>query len=313
MNVDNSIFSINLVIMIKAIILGVLLIVSSTLMSQSFLTPSDSLNKGRLIGVSSSVATVWAGSMIGLSQVWYKDIPKSKFHTFDDSKEWLQMDKAGHFYAAYKINQLTSELFIWSGLNEKASLLLGTGISIGYQTTFEFFDGYSKDWGFSWSDMAANAVGSFSYFGQQLAWGEERIIPKFSTYPSEFAAIRPEVLGSTFGESFLKDYNGQTYWLSFSLGTFFKNSRIPKWACISIGYSVNEKLVGDSETYFDSVTGITYSAKRELKLSLDIDFSKLPIKKPWLKAIVKQFNYLKIPFPTVIYRGNKFIGSWSGW
>ncbi len=299
--------------MIRAIALGFLLFVSSITMSQSFFTPADSLKKGRLLGVSTGVATVWAGSMLGLSQVWYKDIPKSKFHSFDDSKEWLQMDKAGHFYAAYKINQLTSDLFIWSGLNKKTSLWLGTGISLGYQTTFEIFDGYSKDWGFSWSDMAGNAIGSFSYLGQQLIWGEERIIPKFSTFPTQFASIRPEVLGSNFGESFLKDYNGQTYWLSFSPGTFFKNSKIPKWACISVGYSVYGKLVGDESSYTDVNTGITYSAKREVKLSLDIDFSKLPIKRPWLKAVVKQFNYLKIPFPTVIYRGNQFVGSWSGW
>ncbi len=299
--------------MLRTLIFGSILFASSFSMSQSFFLPADSLNKPRLIGVSSGVAAVWAGSMIGLSQVWYKDIPKSKFHTFDDSKEWMQMDKAGHFYAAYKINHLTSDLFIWSGLNKKTSLWLGTGISLGYQTTFEIFDGYSQQWGFSWSDMTANAVGSFSYLGQQLVWGEERIIPKFSTFPTEFAAVRPEVLGSTFGESFLKDYNGQTYWLSFSPGTFFKNSRVPKWACISVGYSVHEKLVGDADTYFDATSGITYSAKREVKLSLDIDFSKLPIKRPWLKAVVKQFNYLKIPFPTLIYRGDKFVGSWSGW
>lgn len=156
-------------------------------------------------------------------------------------------------------------------------------------------------------------MGSLSYLGQELVWGEERIIPKFSAFPTEYAKIRPAVLGSNFAESFLKDYNGQTYWLSFSPGTFFKNSKIPKWACISFGYSVDAKLVGDSETYFDVATGTTYNAKREFLLSLDIDFSRLPIKKPWLKAIVKQFNYLKLPFPSLIVRGDQLVGSWSGW
>ncbi len=299
--------------MIRLCLVLIFFSLPSLLMSQHFFTASDSLNKNRLVGVSTGVVTVWAGSMIGLSEIWYKDIPKSKFHSFDDSGEWMQMDKAGHFFAAYKINQLTSDLFIWSGVNKRTSLWLGTAISLGYQTTFEVFDGFSKDWGFSWSDMGANTIGSFSYLTQQLIWGEERIIPKFSTYPTEFATIRPEVLGYSFAESFLKDYNGQTYWLSFSPGTFFKNSRIPKWACLSIGYSVHEKLVGDKETYYDSSTGMTYFAKREVKFSLDIDFSKLPIKKTWLKAVVKQFNYLKIPFPTLIYRNQQFTGSWSGW
>lgn len=299
--------------MIRFFAFVILMLVSTFSWGQHFFVPSDTLHKGRTIGVSTGIATVWAGSMIGLSQVWYKDIPKSKFHSFDDANEWMQMDKAGHFYAAYKINQLTSDLFTWSGVSKKKALWIGTGVGLGYQTTFEIFDGYSQEWGFSWSDMAANTLGSFSYLGQQLLWDEERIIPKFSTYPTEFASVRPSVLGSTFGESFLKDYNGQSYWLSFSPGTFFKNSRIPKWACISVGYSVHEKLVGDQDQYTDPSTGLNYSAKREIKLSLDIDFSKLPIKKPWLKAVVKQFNYLKIPFPTVIYRGGNFVGSWTGW
>ncbi|MBL1278799.1 MAG: DUF2279 domain-containing protein [Fluviicola sp.] len=299
--------------MIRVIPVLLLFLFASQANAQRLFSPSDSLNKKRAIIVSSSITTVWAGSMIGLSQLWYKDIPKSKFHFFNDNKEWLQMDKAGHFYAAHKINQLTSDLFKWSGVNDKTSLFIGTGISIGYQTTFEFFDAYSKDWGFSWGDVAANTLGSLSYLGQELVWGEERIIPKFSAFPTEYAKIRPAVLGSNFAESFLKDYNGQTYWLSFSPGTFFKNSKIPKWACISFGYSVDAKLVGDSETYFDVATGTTYNAKREFLLSLDIDFSRLPIKKPWLKAIVKQFNYLKLPFPSLIVRGDQLVGSWSGW
>lgn len=275
----------------------------------SFFSNADSLNKGRLIGVSSGVASAWGGSIIGLSQVWYDGVQKTNWHTFDDSKNWLQMDKVGHFYTAHKINQLTSDLFMWSGLERKKAVWIGTGISLGYQTTLEMFDAYSLEWGFSWSDMAANAIGSASYLSQQLIWQEERIIPKFSYSPTKFASIRPEVLGSSFAESLLKDYNGQTYWISFSPGTFFKKSKIPKWACLSLGYSVNQKLVGSESEYIDLNTGNIYKEQREYLLSLDIDFSKIQVKRPWVKTLLKQFNYLKVPFPSLILRDGKLDGS----
>lgn len=298
--------------MIKASLLTLLIIVCNYVHSQAFFEASEELNKNRLIGITTGVTAAWTGSMIGLSELWYKDIPKSSFHSFDDNNQWLQMDKVGHFYTAHKINQLTTDMYIWSGLQKKKSLFIGTFVSVGYQTTLEFFDGHSKDWGFSWGDIGANTLGSISYLSQELIWDEERIIPKFSSLPSKFSSVRPSVLGNNFAESFFKDYNGQTYWLSFSPGTFFKNSNIPKWACLSLGYSVHEKLVGDQSDFLDASTNIIYSEKREFLLSLDIDFSRLPIKKPWLKMIVKQFNYLKIPFPALVYRGNQLLGSWTG-
>lgn len=292
------------------LLLSISLLWTSITFSQgSFFLPSDSLHKGRTIGVSTGIGTVWSGSIIGLSKVWYSDADKAPWHTFDDSRNWLQMDKAGHFYTAYKLNQLTTDLYRWSGVNRKASIWIGAGVSIGYQSTFEFLDAYSAEWGFSWSDVAANTLGTAVYTGQMLAWNEERIIPKFSYHPTEFAAVRPSVLGSSFAESMLKDYNGQTYWLSFSPGTFFKNSGIPKWACISFGYSAHAKLVGSEDFYTDPATNISYTAQREFLFSLDIDFSKLKIRKPWLRALVRQFNYLKLPFPALIIRGNKIFGS----
>lgn len=279
---------------------------------QQFFKPADSLNKGRLIGVSSGVGAVWSGSMIGLWQLWYKDAELTNWHSFDDSKNWLQMDKAGHFYTAYKLNQLNTDLFTWTGLDKKKSLWIGSGVSFGYQTTLEVLDARTVQWGFSWSDMLANTIGTVGYLSQQLAWNEERIIPKYSFAPTEFSSVRPNVLGNAFYESILKDYNGQTYWLSFSPGTFMKNDKFPKWACISLGYSAHEKLVGSEEYYLDPTTGIEYNSKREFLLSLDIDFSRIPVKKPWLKVLLKQLNYLKIPFPAMILREGKLIGSWTG-
>lgn len=265
---------------------------------------SDTLNKQRSIIVASVAGGLWAGSMVSLSSVWYKDVPKSKFHTFDDSKNWLQMDKAGHFYTANKIALLTGNAFQWSGMNVKTAALLGTGVSLGYQTTLEFLDAYSAEWGFSWSDVAANTLGAGFYLGQELLLQEQRFLLKFSAHPTEFAALRPSVLGSTFAERLLKDYNGQTYWLSFTPAQFIHNSKFPAWLCVSLGYSSHAKIVGDQNAYTD-LSGKNYFAQREFLLSLDIDFSQLPVKKPWLKTVLRQLNYIKIPFPALLLRNGQ--------
>lgn len=270
------------------------------------------ISKGRTIGVSSGIGIVWAGSMIGLSQVWYKGMEKSSWHTFDDSREWLQMDKAGHLYTANKISALTGDLYRWAGWKNSSAALMGFGISTGYLLTFECLDATGKDWGFSWSDIGANTLGSGLYLAQQLGWKEQRLILKFSYYHSPYAQYRPNVLGKTFPERLLKDYNGQTYWVSTSPGTFLKNSKFPKWLCFSVGYSIDGKLHGSDNVYTVEQNGesITFHAKRQLLFSLDIDFSRLPIKKPWLKAIVKQFNYLKLPFPAIVLTGSQWSGHW---
>jgi hypothetical protein len=265
---------------------------------------SDTLNMPRSIGIACVSGGIWSGSMILLSNVWYKDVPKSKFHTFDDSKNWLQMDKAGHFYTANKIALLTGNAFRWSGMKVKTAALLGTGLSLGYQTTLEFLDAYSAEWGFSWSDVAANTLGAGFYLGQELLWHEQHFLIKFSAHPTEFAAIRPSVLGSNFAERLLKDYNGQTYWLTFNPTQFIRNSKFPAWLCLSLGYSANAKIIGDQDIYTDN-TGKTYFAQREFILSLDIDFSRLPVKRPWIKTVLRQLNYVKFPFPALLLRDGK--------
>ena len=49
------------------------------------------------------------------------------------------------------------------------------------QSTVEVMDGFSAEWGFSWSDMAANAIGMGTFVAQEAIWDEQRIILKIST------------------------------------------------------------------------------------------------------------------------------------
>lgn len=277
---------------------------------RTFFQAVDSIHKPRLIGTSAAIGSIWTASMIGLSQVWYADYPKSTFHTFNDSREWMQMDKMGHVFSAYHLSKQTAKLYHWSGLTQNKSAWLGAGIGWGYQLSFEFLDGKNAAWGFSWSDVAANTVGSGLFLAQEL-WAKKQLFTlKFMYSPSSYATIRPEVLGSNFSERLMKDYNGQTYWISASPGVLFPKSHVPKWIALAVGYSVDAKLVGHADVYQDPKSLQFYHARREFILSLDIDVNQLPIRKPWIKKMLSPFNTLKIPFPALILRGNGIEGKW---
>ena len=66
-------------------------------------------------------------------------------------------------------------------------------------------------------------------------------MPKFSFHTTKYASLRPNVLGSSLSEEIFKDYNGQTYWLSVNLHSFFKSSKLPKWLNLAAGYGADGK------------------------------------------------------------------------
>jgi hypothetical protein len=272
-----------------------------------FFERDTSFNKSRVIGVSSTIGVTWIGSMIALKEVWYKDSWSEEFHTFNDAKQWMQMDKAGHIFAGSFITDNVYYAYLWSGVNKNTSLLLGSVAGMGYLASFETLDGFSDEWGFSWSDLTANGIGVGWFAAQELLWDEQRLKLKFSAHLSPYAKYRPNVLGSSFSERLLKDYNGQTYWLSVNPSIFMSSStRFPKWLSIGLGYSVDEKLRGGENTFYyaDSQSNEVFTARRQYLLSLDVDLTRIPLKKPWLKTVFKALNHIKLPFPAVEFSVN---------
>jgi uncharacterized protein YfiM (DUF2279 family) len=279
-----------------------LLIIGANFIGLAQLQTYDTFVSKRFAVTNLVIGSTWTASVFGLQNAWYKNSQSNNFHFFDDASNWMQMDKAGHFYTTAKLSLLTSDCYKWAGINPKKAAIAGSLIGLGYQTTLELFDGYSTDWGFSWSDMTANVVGAGFFLAQDLLWNEQRFIPKFSYHPTEYAAYRPSVLGSNFQERLLKDYNGQTYWISFSPAHIQRFQSLPKWLCVSFGYSVDQKLVGDQDNY------LGFQAQREWLFSLDVDFSQLKTKKKWVNILLKQLNYIKIPFPTLSLKNGKIYG-----
>lgn len=263
-----------------------------------YLKPSDSLDIPRKNTVLIGQGVAMGGSLIALSQAWYKDYDKTNFHLYNDNIEWLQVDKVGHAFSAYQLSRTSSEMYQWSGVDRKKSALYGSLIGFGFLSVVEIFDGYSAEWGFSYGDVLANLSGSALYVGQEFLWEEQRILLKFSFHTTPYASRRPEVLGKNLQEQILKDYNGQTYWLSFNIHSFFKESKIPKWLNLAIGYGAEGMITGNEH----QINPIFLPEKhrfRQYYLSLDVDLTKINTQSHFLKTLFSIVNTIKIPAPTV--------------
>lgn len=274
--------------------------------SESRAQGTDSLKmiRNRRVATISSGVLVYSATMWSLNEFWYKDYPRSPLHSFDDSREWLQMDKAGHFFTAWYLGVTGIRSAEWMRLKGNTKVWLGGSLGFAFLTGIELLDGTSSQWGFSWSDAAANTLGSGFAISQQVLWGKQKLLLKFSYRNHGESAIRPQLLGSNRYERWIKDYNGQTYWLSFSPGAFFPATRIPTWLCLSLGYSARGMLGAKSNDWLNAPT-ISFEhfrREREWFLSADLDLSAIPCKAPWFRTFTTWFNFLKIPFPGINLR-----------
>ena len=267
---------------------------------ENFFKPSDSLNLKRQNTVIISEAFIAAGTLLTLNQLWYANYPQSKFHFINDNSDWLQMDKAGHVFSAYQIGRFGSEMLQWSGSSRKNQLIYGAGLGLVFLTAVEVLDGYSREWGASSGDMVANAAGTALYVSQELLWKEQRITPKFSFHSTKFAELRPEVLGKSFSEQILKDYNGQTYWLSANLHSFAKESKLPKWLNVAIGYGAEGMVTGNIKN--TELLANNPARFRQFYLSFDVDLTKIETNSRFLKTVFSILNTVKVPAPTIEFR-----------
>lgn len=268
----------------------------------NFFKPSDTLNTKRRNAVVISEAAIGGLTLLGLNQLWYADYERSKFHTIDDNNEWLQMDKFGHVFSSYQLGKFGAQTLRWSGVSQKDQLLYGATLGFSFLTAVEVLDGFSSEWGFSWGDFTANTAGAGLYIGQELLWEEQRIVMKYSFHRTQYAAQRPDKLGNGLLEEALKDYNGQTYWLSANVHSFFKNSKMPKWLNVAVGYGGEGMLSGNEGLIVDNML-VKQNRQRQFYLSLDVDLTKIKTDSELLKSIFSVFNSIKVPFPTVEFNG----------
>ncbi len=269
------------------------------------LSNNDSIgvNNKRLLIVSCGKAIGITGSMIILDQMWYSNYPRSSFQFHNDMPDWKQMDKFGHTTTAYHISLASYELFKWTGLNNRKSALYGSITSTLFMTSIEVLDGFSEQWGFSWGDQAANMIGSGVFYAQQLAWEEQKVKFRYSFSPSGLDTYRPELLGSTTMENFIKDYNGMTFWLSSNINLLIPSKEIaPPWLNIAIGYSANGMLGSiENPTEHNGKTLPEMKRYRQYFLAPDIDFTMINTNSRILDNIFKLIDFSKFPSPAIEY------------
>ncbi len=276
---------------------------------------STSFNKKRLAIVIGTEATLYTGTLIGLQSLWYNDYPQSSFHLFNDNAEWLQMDKAGHVMTSYSVGRVGIGLMKWSGVERKKAIWYGGMLGSVFLTTVEILDGYSSQWGFSISDLTANTAGSLFVIGQELAWNEQRIVLKYSFQQSRYAKYRPNVLGNNLEENLLKDYNGQTYWLSVNLASFMKKeTKFPHWLNLALGYGANGMIGARSNpALFDGMgNAMCFQRYRQYYLSLDVDLTRIPTKSKFLKTVFNTIGFIKFPAPAIEFNKYGVKGNWLG-
>lgn len=255
-------------------------------------------------------ASLYAAALIVLNKAWYQDYPRSSFHFFDDSQEWLQMDKCGHLTTSYQVGYFGLRCLKWAGSSPQLSTWYGSSLGSIFLTTIEILDGFSTQWGFSASDVAANAIGTAALIAQDLAWKDQCILIKISYHNSPYAKFRPNVLGSNFQERLIKDYNGVSCWGSLNIYSFLhKESRFPKWLNVAVGYGAEGMYGGYDNSWIDKNGNlIDYSNKKRYRkyfLSLDVDLTHIPVKSRILKNIFNTISFIKFPAPTLEYSINK--------
>ncbi|RDV15972.1 DUF2279 domain-containing protein [Pontibacter diazotrophicus] len=268
--------------------------------------PADTLTADqkniRQAGVATGFAAGYGTSLILLHQAWYKHDPPSKFHFHNDLHYWNQVDKAGHFWTAFHQSRAGVDMLGWAGVSEKKAILYGSMVGLLLQTPIEVFDGYGETYGASLSDMGANTLGSVAVMAQQHLWKEIRIMPKFSFHKTPIELQRLEMLGENYFEQMLKDYNGQTYWLSVDISAFLPpESRYPKWLNMAVGYGAEDMVAGSPSEN----TKMGYKSYRQYYLSLDLNLMNINTRSNFLKKVFYVLSILHLPAPALEFNSKQ--------
>ncbi|HAN65108.1 MAG TPA: DUF2279 domain-containing protein [Chitinophagaceae bacterium] len=288
-------------------------------LSTSF--PEYPYNKKRVKWVAGANIAGYGAVMAGLYAAWYSNYPQGKFHFTNDLKQWKQIDKVGHVFSAYAGGKASMEMWRWTGIDRKKRIWIGGLSGAAYLTVIETLDGFSSQWGWSWGDFGANMLGSGMFIAQELAWDQQRIQLKFSAHVKSYkdpvlAARTRELFGSGTAERILKDYNGQTYWLSVGLKTLIPESRLPAWLQVSVGTGAEGMFGARENIAISDETGLVEFDRRDIQryrqwyLAPDIDLTKIKTNKKGVRVLLSMLNVFKFPTPALEYGKGRFRWRW---
>lgn len=281
----------------------------------SFFSPSPLPHKDRVRGIVFTETTGFVTAILGVNEVWYREFPREKFHFFNDNPEWMQLDKGSHVVTAYYVGKLGMDVLKWGGVKSKKSAWYGGLLGMMFLSSVEVLDGYSQGWGASWGDVAANTAGAAFLIGQEYLWNEQKILFKYSFSKTGYPQYRPELLGHSFHEQMLKDYNGMTFWASANLFSLLNNkkngasnsSRIPKWLNVAGGFGA-DGMIGGKNNPVATKNGTLlpyFERNRQFYFSLDVDLTRIKTKSGFLNTFLNAFGFIKFPSPALEFCDGK--------
>lgn len=256
------------------------------------------INRKRLNTFVIGSAAGYGIALAGLNYLWYKDTEQQPFRFFNDNAEWKQVDKLGHFYSAFYLSYGTSAALRWCNVPAKKADVWGALTGFLVLVPIEVFDGFSEAYGASSGDLLADAAGPAFFIGQKMLWDEVRLVPKFSFRRTGYAALRPALLGDGIASEILKDYNGQTYWLSADMDKFMP---FPKWLNLAAGYGAQGMVYArDAQN-----RSAGYQAYRQYYLGLDLDLTAVRTRSKALKTLLFIASCIRLPAPAIEFSRKK--------
>jgi uncharacterized protein YfiM (DUF2279 family) len=262
----------------------------------------DTLRSRQRTLISTGLGLGTVATHAGLYQMWYKDYPIQRFTWINDNAGWLQMDKAGHAFSAFSIAHISASVYRSTGLNRQRSAVYGTLWALGFQTPIEIFDGFSAGWGASSGDLTANTSGALLSGFQHYFLDDAPVLLRWRYGSSPYPAMRPGTLGGNPRERWLKDYNGQSYWLSYHIRKR-DDSRWPAWLGIAAGYSANGMLGSEINRWTDAAGQLldyTHVQRyRQWFIAPDIRFSRIRTRSAVLRTLFLALDVYRLPLPAL--------------
>ena len=258
----------------------------------------DSTRKKNII-LNSTALGATSLSYFGLYNLWYKKYPQTSFHFFNDIQEWNYMDKVGHIYSSYQVAR-KSHLFLVKK-NIENPIEKSCFYSLFFMLGIEVLDGFSEEWGFSNYDLLSNFVGNGIFYFQEKKFKRQLLKLKFSSHLSPYAIHRPNLLGKNISQRIFKDYNGQTYWLTFDFNNKIQERvKIFKYLNFSLGYSIDGFVGARNNNVPNCSKCNEITRQSQLLFSVDLDLSEIHTKNSMLELLLNSFSVIKFPAPTII-------------
>lgn len=238
--------------------------------------------------------TIGAGLAINhqMRNAWWSG-ERGPFHYREAFVYARNLDKLGHVYGGYLASFIFYRMTNWTGINESRAVWYGASLGLLFQLYIETQDGFSTRWGFERWDAIGDFTGSVLFVARYYFEPLQYFQMKFSYLPSERFKTRHKASAI---ESWIDDYEGHTYWVSFRAGQFAHDHfDAPSWLRlfnIAGGWSLGPKR-----------------AHTEFYLGLDFNFEALPGSNWLLRRLWEGLDHIRFPAPAVRIRPD---GVWYG-